>query len=321
MGSFAIFWNKDKNNQHTFSSQYFWIIALIFYVFDIIYLGLLYVLFLKGLLKLIKKTESKCKVVKLPVKSSQLMYSQSHQVMNRPKFIITNPSNINNNNNSNNNISDLDRIKQKIRQNNNAKSSPTSQYERTHNTSVTFGDDITKPKIVEHNQTSPVSPNSPASPLSTSLDMHDQIALKIKATIQKQQNKEIKPIINKPNSHQKSASLQIASLSIDDKKNKTTRMEQHYQSQKKFGVEYATRYAVLLSIASLSSLLMIIMIIIERENLLNDFERLTPNIIFAIDCAINSFSVYFYFVFGKWLYDILCGTCHIMVGCICFSNV
>eukprot|EP01083_Nonionella_stella_P007620 21954_1 len=101
----------------------------------------------------------------------------------------------------------------------------------------------------------------------------------------------------------------------------------HYQQQQASGIEYVTRYSVLVLLSSLSSLAMAgVLIYEERYNFDGIFssgsgmdDAMELHIILCIDMIINCITIYFYFVFGRWLYQATCCLCHAFVQRCCVS--
>ena len=90
------------------------------------------------------------------------------------------------------------------------------------------------------------------------------------------------------------------------------------------GIEYVTRYTVLILLSCLSSLSMAAILIYEGQTNFKGFrenihETMEFHIIFVVDVIINCLSIYFYFIFGKWLYHLSCCLCHSFIHSCCIS--
>merc|ERR1712129_454061 len=81
----------------------------------------------------------------------------------------------------------------------------------------------------------------------------------------------------------------------------------YYRKQQASGIEYLTRYTVLVLLTSMSSLMMIAVALLGLE----------MHIAFALDVVINSTVIYFYFIFSKWCYHSVCCLCHSWIQSLC----
>ena len=63
---------------------------------------------------------------------------------------------------------------------------------------------------------------------------------------------------------------------------------------------------------------MIILISSLGNEFVTNFDQtLSIHIIWSIDCSINAFNIYLYFIFGVAIYKFLCGVCHNVTSKIC----
>merc|ERR1711933_323383 len=92
----------------------------------------------------------------------------------------------------------------------------------------------------------------------------------------------------------------------------------YYQKQQASGIEYVTRYTVLVLLSSMSSLAMVAVLMSHLDAFDGDMVGAFGfHAVFVLDVIINCVVIYFYFIFSKRCYHSICCLCHSCIQSCC----